>query len=156
MMNNEDLERNMAFIVNQQAQFAVGMELFREETDRRFGKLENVITEMGNVVTRLAYATTEGFKQLGAKIDTLIDAHIRHEDAFAAHQKRTDERFDAVAAKFDDVTAKFDDVTTKFDAVSARFDAVGERIDALTAKQDRTEELLQRFLRGLTNRRNGT
>ena len=142
MMNNEDFERKMAFIVNQQAQFVVDIALLQEEQTRtshnisrleavmadRATATENRMAEAEDLVTRLARVTNEGFKQLGAKIDTLIDAHIRHEEAFAAQQKRTDERFDAVT----------------------------EKIKALTVSQDRTEELLQKFLLGLTNRRNGT
>ena len=143
MMNNQEFERKMTFIVNQQAQFAVDIALLQEAqaktsdnisrteavlaglTDRATAA-ENRLTEAEDLVTRLARVTNEGFKQLGAKINTLIDAHIRHEEAFAAQQKRTDERFDAV----------------------------GEKIKALTASQDRTEELLQKFLRRLSNGRN--
>jgi len=137
MMDNEDFERKMAFIVNQQAKFAVDIALLHEEQAKtsenisrteaamtaatnRMTAAENRLTEAEDLVTRLSRVTHEGFKQQGEKINTLIDAHIRHEKAFAERQKRIDERF-----------------------------------DALTASQDRTEELLQKFLLGLTNRRNG-
>ena len=154
-MNNEELERKMAFIVNQQAQFAVGMDLFREETERKLSRLEDVVAEMGNVVTRLAHVTNEGFKQFAAKIDALIDAHIRHEQAFAAQQKRTDERFEAVATRFDAMTDRFDAMTDRFEGLTERFEGLTGKLEGLTASQNRTEELLQKFLRGLTNRRNG-
>jgi predicted nucleic acid-binding Zn-ribbon protein len=138
MMNNEEFGRKMAFIANQQAKFAVDIALLQEaqaktsenlsRTEAAMANAENRLTEAEDLVTRLARVTNEGFKQLGEKINTLIDAHIRHEEAFAARQKHIDEGFEAV----------------------------NEKINALTAKQDRTEELLQEFLLGLTNRRNGT
>ena len=76
MMNDKEFERKMAFIVEQQAQFAVDMDRMKE-----------VHAETENVVARLAYATLEGFKDVNVKIDALVDAQIRLNDS----QDRTDE-----------------------------------------------------------------
>jgi hypothetical protein len=84
MMNNEEFERKMAFIVNQQAQFAVDIEsLFAAQklTEQR-------LQESNDVVTRLAYVTNEGFKDTNAKINALIDSQIELRES----QKQTDQQ----------------------------------------------------------------
>ena len=65
-MNNEEFERKMSFIVDQQAQFAADIQQMRE-----------LQAQTENVVGRLAHATLEGFKDVNAKIDALVDAQIR-------------------------------------------------------------------------------
>ena len=106
MTNNEDLERKMAFIVNQQAQFAVDIDKLREAQDKTEesidrlvaaqAKTEETLTYLGaaqskteEVVTRLAYVTNEGFKDVNAKIDALVNSQIELQES----QKLTDERF---------------------------------------------------------------
>ena len=105
MMNNEEFERKMAFIVNQQAQFTVDMDklrasqaemrasqaedeikirhLFEKQarTDEAIDRLVTVQAETEEVVTRLAYVTNVGFKELDAKINALVDAQVRTEDS---------------------------------------------------------------------------
>ena len=76
MMNNEELERKMAFIVDQQAQFAADIQQMRE-----------LQAQTENVVARLAQATLEGFRDVNAKIDSLVDSQIRLTEA----QSHTDE-----------------------------------------------------------------
>ena len=71
MMNNEEFERKMAFIVEQQAQFAVDIQQMRE-----------LQAETENVVGRLAHATLEGFKDVNVKIDSLVDSQIRLTEGF--------------------------------------------------------------------------
>jgi flagellar basal body rod protein FlgG len=75
-MSNEELERRMAFIVEQQAQFTSDIQQLREVQGR---------TE--NVVGRLANATLEGFKDTNAKIDALVDSQIKLTEA----QTQTDQ-----------------------------------------------------------------
>ena len=76
MMNNEEFERRMTFIVDQQAQFAADIQQMRE-----------LQAQTENVVGRLAHATLEGFKDVNAKIDSLVDSQIR----LTAAQAHTDE-----------------------------------------------------------------
>jgi hypothetical protein len=76
MMNNEEFERKMAFIVDQQAQFTAGIQQLKET---------QVQTE--NVVGRLAYATVEGFRDVNVKIDALVDSQLKLTES----QSRTDE-----------------------------------------------------------------
>ncbi|HEV8370773.1 MAG TPA: hypothetical protein VGQ39_22685 [Pyrinomonadaceae bacterium] len=76
MMNNEEFERKMAFIVAQQAQFTADIQQLKET---------QVQTE--NVVGRLAYATLEGFRDVNVKIDALVDSQLKLTES----QSRTDE-----------------------------------------------------------------
>ncbi|HVF23254.1 MAG TPA: hypothetical protein VM941_09270 [Pyrinomonadaceae bacterium] len=69
MNYKEEFERNMAFISDQQARFAVGMQEVRERH-----------AETEAIVARLAYATLEGFKDTNAKINALVDSQIGYED----------------------------------------------------------------------------
>ena len=69
-MNNEEFERKMSFIVEQQAQFAADIQQMREFQ-----------AQTENVVGRLAHATLEGFKNVNAKIDSLVDSQIRLTEA---------------------------------------------------------------------------
>jgi uncharacterized protein YjcR len=94
-MNEKERQRQMDFILNQQAQFAADIQ-----------KLQEAQAEMAQVVNRLAAVTVEGFKQTNAKIDTLIDAQTRTEGALtrlaesqtqlAEAQTHTDQRLDAL------------------------------------------------------------
>jgi hypothetical protein len=84
MMNNEEFERKMAFIVNQQAKFEVDIEKLYEAQMLTEQKLQ----EANAVVTRLAHVTNEGFKDVNAKINALVNSQIALQDS----QKQTDEQ----------------------------------------------------------------
>jgi hypothetical protein len=70
MMNNEEFERKMSFIVEQQAQFAADIQQMRE-----------LQAQTEDVVGRLAHATLEGFRDVNAKIDSLVDSQMRLTEA---------------------------------------------------------------------------
>ena len=89
MMNNQEIERKMNFIVEQQAQFAADIQQLQESqgrTDRVVSRTAEVVAEMGEVVTRLAVVTHAGFNDVNAKIDALVDAQMRAEE----HLTRTE------------------------------------------------------------------
>ncbi len=86
MMNNEEFERKMSFIVEQQAQFAVDLQQMRE-----------LQAQTENVVGRLAHATLEGFRDVNSKIDSLVDSQIRLTEA----QTLTDENLRNLIAVVD-------------------------------------------------------
>ena len=75
-MSNEETERQMAFIIGQQAQFGSDIQQLRE-----------VQAQTEQIVARLASVTLEGFKDGNAKIDALVDSQIRLNEA----QSRTDQ-----------------------------------------------------------------
>lgn len=75
-MSNEEVERRIAFIIEQQAKFASDIQQLRE-----------VQGQTEQIVARLAEATLKGFKDVNAKINVLVDSQITLTDA----QSRTDE-----------------------------------------------------------------
>jgi hypothetical protein len=68
-MSNEEFERKMAFIVEQQAQFAADTQ-----------QLQATQAQTENVVGRLANATLAGFNDVNAKIESLVDSQIRTDE----------------------------------------------------------------------------
>ena len=82
-MSNEELERRMAFIVEQQAQFASDIQQLREAQTQT----DQVVAQTGEIVARLANVTLEGFKDVNAKINALVDSQIRTDENLS----RTDE-----------------------------------------------------------------
>jgi ABC-type transporter Mla subunit MlaD len=76
IMSNEETERQMAFIIGQQAQFVADIQQLRE-----------VQAQTEQIVARLASVTLEGFKDVNAKIDALVDSQIRLNES----QSRTDQ-----------------------------------------------------------------
>ena len=65
-MSNEEVDRRIAFIIEQQAQFASDIQQLRE-----------VQVQTEHVVARLASVTLEGFKDVNAKINALVDSQMR-------------------------------------------------------------------------------
>jgi hypothetical protein len=107
-MTNEEFDRKMAFIIEQQAQFAANdmhhrawqaemeqnfarskqeFDRSKEDMDQRFARVAQALAESNDVVTRLARVTNEGFKDVNAKINALVDAQIRTDEQL----RRTEE-----------------------------------------------------------------
>jgi hypothetical protein len=55
-MTNEEMQRTMEFILEQQASFAAGMEQMRKQTEKRVGNLETAFVGLFNVVTDIGKA----------------------------------------------------------------------------------------------------
>ena len=144
-MSNEEWERKMNFIVEQQAQFSVDIQLLREaqkqteqivaettqtvaETTRTVAKTAQTVAGVGEIVARLANVTLVGFREVNAKIDVLVDSQIRSDEKFNLAQIRADEKFEALANS------------------QISFD---EKFKALTDSQIRTDEKLRKFIAGL-------
>lgn len=103
-MNNEEFDRKMAFIVEQQAQFAADIQQLQEaqvrlqesqvefrksqdRTDQVLAHTVAVVGDVGEVVTRLAKVTHAGLTDLNVKINALVDAQIRTEENLARTEK---------------------------------------------------------------------
>jgi hypothetical protein len=69
-MTSEEMQRTMEFILNQQAQLVAS----QQKADER-------ITQLEGLVTRLAAVTVKGFEDTNAKINALIDAQMRTDEA---------------------------------------------------------------------------
>ncbi len=85
-MSNEDLEKTIAFIIEQQAQFTSDIQQLRE-----------VQVQTEHIVARLATVTLEGFKDVNAKINALVDSQIRTDENLS----RTDENLRNLIAVVD-------------------------------------------------------
>jgi K+/H+ antiporter YhaU regulatory subunit KhtT len=113
-MYNEEIERKMNFIVEQQAQFASDIQQLQESQARTeqvvtrtaetvaqsaeaVGQTAETVAQMGEVLTRLANVTHAGFTEVNAKINALVDAQIRTEVGLA----RTDENLNSFIAAVD-------------------------------------------------------
>lgn len=92
-MSNEELERRMAFIVEQQAHFASDIQQLREAQTQT----DQVVSQTGEIVARLANVTLEGFKDVNAKINALVDSQIRTDE----NVSRTDENLRNLIAVVD-------------------------------------------------------
>jgi len=68
-MSNEEFERKMAFMIEQQFQFAADIQ-----------QLQATQAQTENVVGRLANATLAGFNDVNAKINALVDSQIRTDE----------------------------------------------------------------------------
>ena len=68
-MNNEEFEKKMAFIVEQQAQFGSDIQ-----------QLQETQAQTEKVVARLANATLAGFNNVDVKIDALVDSQMRTDE----------------------------------------------------------------------------
>jgi ABC-type transporter Mla subunit MlaD len=82
-MTNEEMQRTMEFILNQQAQFTVNIQKLQESQ----AKADDRVTQLEGLVTRLAAVTVRGFEDTNAKINALIDAQMRTDE----NLNRTDE-----------------------------------------------------------------
>ena len=95
MADEEKMQKQMQFIIEQQAQFAANMQ-----------KAEERISKVEDLLGRLAVATTAGFKELGEKVSAVIDAQIKTEEhvsslakrmnELAESQEHTDQRLNAI------------------------------------------------------------
>ena len=92
-MTDEEFQRKIDFIVDQQAQFTSDIQQLREAIQQ----LRESQAQTDHVVARLANVTAAGFKDVTVKIDALVDSHIRLTEA----QTRTDENLRNLIAVVD-------------------------------------------------------
>jgi hypothetical protein len=97
-MTNEEFEKTKEFILQQQAMFASDIQRSREaqtQTDLVLTHIGEVLAQTGEIVGRLANVTHEGFTDVNAKINALVDSQIRTDEkinALADSQAQTDEK----------------------------------------------------------------
>ncbi|HKO96356.1 MAG TPA: hypothetical protein VJU86_05160 [Pyrinomonadaceae bacterium] len=118
MATNEEFERKMSFIVEQQAQFASDIQQLRESQT----ETNQIIARSGDVVTHLASVTLEGFRFVNAKIDALVDSQKRTDEQL----QRTDEQLrqtDEQLQRTDENVARTDEsLRNLIDVVNRHFD----------------------------------
>jgi N-methylhydantoinase B/oxoprolinase/acetone carboxylase alpha subunit len=130
----------MNVVVQQQALFAADLERRREREAEFEAKHDVWKAEIEDILTRLARVTNEGFKDVNAKIDALVDGQIRTDEVMRKlgedHRKTED-----VMRKLAEDHRKTEDVVRK----------VGEKQLKTDDQLRKTEELLRRSLRGNRN-----
>jgi ABC-type transporter Mla subunit MlaD len=131
-MTNDEFEKTKEFILQQQAQFASDIQRSREaqtQTDLVLTHVGEVLAQTGEIVGRLAHVTHEGFTDVNAKINALVDSQIR-----------TDEKINALAdsqAQMDEkIKALFNSQINLTDAQSR----TDEKINALVDSQKQTDD----------------
>ena len=90
-MDNEKLEKTIEFILNNQAQFTVDIQLLQEankDAEKRLSVLERATVNLYNSLTE----TNKNVSAVADKVDRLADKV----DKLADSQKETDERLNAV------------------------------------------------------------
>ena len=75
-MSNEEVDRKIAFIIEQQAQFTSDIHQLREAQS----ELQATQVQTEQVVARLAHVRLEGFKDVNAKIGSLVDSQIQTDE----------------------------------------------------------------------------
>lgn len=75
-MSNQEVDRKIAFIIEQQAQFTSNIRQLREAQS----ELQATQVQTDQVIARLAHVTLEGFKDVNAKINSLVDSQIRTDE----------------------------------------------------------------------------
>jgi len=89
-MTNEEMQRTMEFILNQQAQLVAS----QQKADERFARLEDI-------VSKLAIATLNRFEAVEAKIAELSENVDRKIAALVDAQMRTEENIRNLTAVVD-------------------------------------------------------
>ena len=75
-MTNEEMEKAIEFIANQQAQFAVDIQQLRESQARTDG----TVGQLTGVVAHLAVETRAGFEEVRGSISALVDVQMRTDE----------------------------------------------------------------------------
>ena len=76
-MTNEEMQKAMEFIVNQQAQFAAD----RQKLQDSQAQMQESQAQTVQLLNRLAAVTVKGFEDTNAKINALVDAQLRTEES---------------------------------------------------------------------------
>ncbi len=87
-MTNEEFDRRMEFILNQQAQFASDIGRIEEVVGRLANASLSKFEDLDDVVGRLANASLSKFEDVDEKIAALVDSQIRLTES----QAQTDEK----------------------------------------------------------------
>src|SRR5216684_3308282 len=84
-MDNEELERKMEFIVEQQAQSVA-----------RTGILEDIVARLGSFTLGKLEDVDEKFRDVDERISALVDSQIRFSDTQARHEASLNEKMNAL------------------------------------------------------------
>jgi chaperonin cofactor prefoldin len=135
-------EKKIEFILEQQAQFAVDLQQLREVIQQ----LHEAQSQTGQLVNRLAAVTLEGFKDVNAKINALVDSQVHIDERFKDMTVKIDALVDSQVStdeRLKDVTVKIDALADSQVRTDERFKDVTVKIGALADSQALTDERLK-------------
>lgn len=89
MANDKKLEKRMEFIVEQQAQFAVDIQLLKERLDDFQSKSDERMTRIENILVR-------SYEDTSTKLDALIDSQMRTDQRLSEMNDRLNIFMDGV------------------------------------------------------------
>jgi regulator of sigma D len=144
-MTYEEMQKTMQFILEQQAQFTVDIQQLKESQ----AKTEGNLSQLTEVVGRLAAVTVEGFKDTNAKINALVDAQMLTEENI----KKVDEALNAKMDALVDAQIQMEEsLNAKISALAEAQMKTAENINSTNEAVKNLAELVDRQLR---ERRNG-
>ena len=120
-MTNEEFEKRMEFMIEQQARFSSDIQLLQEaqaRTEQALAQTQQTVAQTEQIVARLANVTSVGFKDVTAKIDALVDSQIRLTES----QTRTDAKIEALADSQSRTEENLRTLTVKMDALVSVID----------------------------------
>ena len=97
-MTNDDLQHQIEFIVNHQAQFSADIQQLKElhkEAEKRMTKLEDVCLRLGNGLVNLTDRVAE-IAVAQTHVDTKMADLAKSQDKLAESQEHTDQRLSAL------------------------------------------------------------
>lgn len=144
-MTNEEFEKTKQFILQQQAQFASDIQRSREaqtKTDLVLTQIGEVLAQTGEIVNRLANVTHEGFTDVNAKINALVDSQINLSEA----QSRTDEKINSLVDSQINLTDAQSWTDGKINALVASQKQTDDKFRELADSQKQTTEDLKRLI----------
>ena len=102
-MTNEEMQKAMEFIVNQQAQFAADIQKLQEaqaqlqqsqaQMQEAQAQMQESQAQTVQLLNRLAAVTVKGFEDTNAKINALVDAQTRTEESVRSLTSIVDRHF---------------------------------------------------------------
>ncbi len=129
-MTNEEMQKTMQFILEQQAQFVVDIQ-----------KLQESQTQTNDLLTRLAAVTVRGFEETNAKIDALVDSQIRLTEA----QTRNEEAITDINAKINALVDSNVRLSEGQERLSEKLERLSESHERLSESEARLSEKMERL-----------
>ena len=134
-MTNEEFERRMEFIIEHQAQFVSDVQQLQggiRQLREAQARTEQIVASLAEVTRESLTTTLEGFRDVDARIEALVDSQVRLTEA----QSRTDQHLKDTDAKIDalvDSQIRLNDAHLRLTEAQSR----------LTEAQLRTDENLR-------------
>jgi hypothetical protein len=146
-VDQEQIERNIAFSINQQAKFFSDIEEWKALGQRTDARLSRAIRLAVIEARREREQRRQIEAQLTAKLNILTDTQVRHEETAEVQHHHLEEKFRQLA----DSQAKTDETFRQYEeAAEVRRQRLDEKLQQLADSQARTDEKLDRLADGLT------